>query len=33
MQVVAVGIEAGLRIVPVDRVTWTLATARFTIHY
>ncbi len=33
MQVVAVGIEAGVRIVPVERVTWTLATARFTIHY
>lgn len=33
MQIVAVGFEAGLRVVPVERVTWTLATARFTIHY
>lgn len=33
MEIVAVGVELGLRVVPVERVTWTLATARFTIHY
>lgn len=33
MQVVGVGIEAGVRVVPVERVTWSLATLRFTIHY
>jgi len=33
MQVVGIGLEAGVRVVPVERVTWTLATARFTIHY
>ena len=32
-KVVAVGIEAGARIVPVERVTWVLATLRLTIHY
>lgn len=32
-QIVAVGLEAGVRVVPVERVTWTLATLRFTIHY
>lgn len=32
-QIVAVGIEAGVRFVPVERVTWTLATVRLTIHY
>ena len=31
--IVAVGLEAGVRVVPVERVTWTLATLRFTIHY
>ena len=33
MEVVGVGLEAGVRVVPVERVTWTLATLRFTIHY
>ena len=31
--IVAVGLEAGVRVIPVERVTWTLATLRFTIHY
>src|SRR5437660_216655 len=33
MRIVAVGFEAGLRFVPVERVSWTLATLRVTIHY
>lgn len=33
MEIVAVGLEAGVRVVPVERQTWTLATLRFTIHY
>lgn len=33
MEVVGVGLEVGVRIVPVERVTWTLVTGRFTIHY
>jgi hypothetical protein len=32
-KIVAVGLEAGLRFVPVKRVDWTLATLRLTIHY
>ncbi len=32
-EIVAVGVEAGLRVVPVERVTWSLATLRLTIHY
>lgn len=31
--VVAVGLEAGLRYVPVERTDWLLGTLRFTIHY
>jgi hypothetical protein len=33
MQVVAVGLEAGVRWIPVERVRWLLTTVRFTIHY
>lgn len=33
MKVVAVGLEAGVRYVPVKRVDWLLSTVRFTIHY
>jgi hypothetical protein len=33
MKIVAVGIEAGLRFVPVERVNWTVTTVRLTIHY
>ena len=32
-KVVAVGLEAGVRYVPVERVPWTLVTLRLTIHY
>lgn len=32
-QIVAVGLEAGVRVVAVRRVTWTLTTVRLTIHY
>jgi len=32
-KIVAVGLEAGVRYVPVDRVDWVLATMRLTIHY
>jgi hypothetical protein len=32
-KIVAVGIEAGLRFVPVERVNWWLSTIRLTIHY
>jgi len=32
-QIVAVGLEAGVRVVAVRRVTWTLTTLRLTIHY
>jgi hypothetical protein len=33
MKIVAVGLEAGLRFVPVERVNWTVTTVRLTIHY
>jgi hypothetical protein len=33
MQVVGVGAEVGLRVVPVTQHVWTLLTARLTIHY
>lgn len=33
MKIVGLGLEAGLRYVPVERVDWVLATLRFTIHY
>jgi len=33
MKVVAVGLEAGVRYVPVRRTDWWLSTLRFTIHY
>lgn len=33
MQIVAVGLEAGVRFVPVERVNWTVTTVRLTIHY
>ena len=33
MRIVAVGLEAGVRYVPVQRVSWLLSTLRFTIHY
>jgi hypothetical protein len=33
MKIVAVGLEAGLRYVPVERVNWTVMTLRLTIHY
>lgn len=32
-RVVAPGLELGLRVVPLDRQTWTLFTARLAIHY
>lgn len=32
-KIVAVGIEAGVRIVPVERVSWVLGTVRLAIHY
>ncbi len=32
-KIVAVGLEAGLRYVPVTRVPWVLSTVRLTIHY
>lgn len=32
-KIVAVGLEAGVRFVPVERVNWWLTTLRFTIHY
>ncbi len=32
-QIVAVGFEAGVRFVPVERVNWVLSTLRLTIHY
>ncbi len=32
-EIVAVGLEAGLRYVPVQRMDWILATFRLTIHY
>jgi hypothetical protein len=32
-KIVAVGLEAGLRWVPVERVNWTVTTLRLTIHY
>ena len=32
-KIVAVGLEAGLRYVPVERVDWFLTTLRLTIHY
>jgi hypothetical protein len=31
--IVAVGLEAGFRYVPVERTDWVLGTLRFTIHY
>ena len=31
--IVAVGLEAGVRFVPVERVNWTVTTIRRTIHY
>ena len=31
--IVAVGFEAGVRFVPVQRVNWTVTTVRLTIHY
>jgi hypothetical protein len=31
--IVAVGLEAGLRFVPVERVNWTITTIKLTIHY
>ena len=31
--IVAVGLEAGVRWVPVERVNWTVTTIRLTIHY
>lgn len=31
--IVAVGLEAGVRFVPVERVNWTVTTIRLTIHY
>jgi hypothetical protein len=33
MHIVAVGVEAGVRFVPVERVNWTVTTLRLTIHY
>ena len=33
MHIVAVGLEAGVRFVPVERVNWTVTTLRLTIHY
>jgi hypothetical protein len=33
MEIVAVGLEAGVRYVPVERVNWILTTLRLTIHY
>ena len=33
MHIVAVGFEAGVRFVPVERVNWTVTTIRLTIHY
>jgi hypothetical protein len=32
-KIVAVGLEAGLRFVPVERVNWTVTTLKLTIHY
>jgi hypothetical protein len=32
-KIVAVGVEAGLRFVPVERVNWWLSTIRLTVHY
>lgn len=32
-KIVAVGLEAGLRFVPVERVNWTVTTIKLTIHY
>jgi hypothetical protein len=32
-KIVAVGVEAGVRYVPVDRVSWVLSTLRLAIHY
>jgi hypothetical protein len=32
-KVVAVGVEAGVRFVPVERVNWTVTTLKLTIHY
>lgn len=32
-KIVAVGLEAGARVVAVERVTWVLTTLRLTIHY
>ena len=32
-KIVAVGLEAGVRYVPVERVNWVLATLRLAIHY
>ena len=32
-KVVAVGLEAGVRFVPVERVNWTVTTLKLTIHY
>jgi len=31
--IVAVGLEAGVRFVPVERVNWTVTTIKLTIHY
>lgn len=31
--IVAVGAELGLRVVPVEQCTWTLVTARLTVHF
>jgi hypothetical protein len=33
MKIVAVGLEAGLRYVPVERVNWILSSVRLAIHY
>ncbi len=33
MKIVGIGLEAGMRYVPVERVHWVLATMRLTIHY
>lgn len=33
MKIVAVGLEAGVRFVPVERVNWTVTTLKLTIHY
>jgi hypothetical protein len=32
-KIVAVGLEAGVRFVPVERVNWTVTTIKLTIHY